>query len=175
MPRVGRSEWYKLVEMMMVRVGDQYRCVLRPVTQRTRSGNPVWDILRRAHLEDYINATVINTSYRFLYQCMHTFLTSPPDMFGFWVVRRPLLDARLTALRPYSTKKLLRRVQKEYPSLLQSREGYKQDTEEGSDLRVTLFQEVIRRVQKEMRGGSREKNSRREEGWTEKGLDVGCE
>ncbi|MPC85310.1 hypothetical protein E2C01_080079 [Portunus trituberculatus] len=102
---------------------------------------------------------------------MHTFLTSPPDMFGFWVVRRPLLDARLTALHPYSIRKLLKRVQKEYPSLLQSTEGYKQDTEEGSDLRVTLFQEVIRREQKEMRGGSREKNSRerkarrREEGW----------
>ncbi|XP_063843148.1 uncharacterized protein LOC135090319 isoform X2 [Scylla paramamosain] len=129
-----------------------------------------------SHVRRYLPCAVRQlTSYRFLYQCMHTFLTSPPDMFGFWVVRRPLLDARLTALRPYSTKKLLRRVQKEYPSLLQSREGYKQDTEEGSDLRVTLFQEVIRRVQKEMRGGSREKNSRREEGWTEKGLDVGCE
>uniref|UniRef100_A0A0P4VZL7 Tyrosine specific protein phosphatases domain-containing protein n=1 Tax=Scylla olivacea TaxID=85551 RepID=A0A0P4VZL7_SCYOL len=129
-----------------------------------------------SHVRRYLPCAVRQlTSYRFLYQCMHTFLTSPPDMFGFWVVRRPLLDARLTALRPYSTKKLLRRVQKEYPNLLQSRESYKQDTEEGSDLRVTLFQEVIRRVQKEMRGGSREKNSRREEGWTEKGLDVGCE
>lgn len=103
-------------------------------------------------------------------------------MFGFWIVRRPLLDARLTALRPNSTKKLLKRVRKEYPNLLQSTEGYTQDTEEGSDLLVTLFQEVIRRVQKEMRGGSREKNSRgrragrREEGCTEGGgLDVGCE
>ena len=80
-------------------------------------------------------------------------------------MRNPLPDAKLTAHYPYLTKSLLNRVEREYPNLLlSSREAYVEDTEQGRELRQALFQEVIKRIEKEMEAESREKNRRREEG-----------